>query len=122
MKEPRRRHAWDPAHLSEGEIASIKGMAANHPVGWSAVLEKICRVNEVSFAIGGVDGQRETDYAEGKRAIGVVLREIAGMTLRHNPRGAEPGAAQAEFEGRAPAAPAGDNQDNSPPAGLPSSA
>jgi hypothetical protein len=90
-RPPQRRHAWDPALLSEGEIAGIKAMAANQSVGFRALLEKICLVDQVSFAAGGEDGRRETDYAEGKRAVGINLRAIVGMALKPRSRGPEPG-------------------------------
>jgi hypothetical protein len=80
-------------------------MAANHPLGFKALLEKICRVDEMSFAMGGEDGRRETDYAEGKRAVGRNLREIVGMELKHRSRGAEPGFVEPAEPGAAPEPP-----------------
>lgn len=88
----RPRHAWDPALLTESEIASIKGMAALHQAGFKAIVEKICRLSEVSFAAGGEDGRRETDYAEGKRAVGIILRQIAAMELEPKISGSGPNA------------------------------
>lgn len=104
-RPPARRHAWDPALLTEGEIAGIKGMAANHPIGFRALLEKICLVDQVSFAAGGEDGRRETDYAEGKRAVGINLRAIVELQLKPRSRGPEPGYVEPAEPGAAPEPP-----------------
>lgn len=98
-KAPRRpapKYPWDPALLEKHEISAIKAMAAQHAVGFAAIVEKICRADDLSFTVGGVDGQRATDYAEGKRAVGVNLRAIVKMKLDmtkpgdDGPRGAPP--------------------------------
>jgi hypothetical protein len=86
-----RRHAWDPALLTEGEVASIKAIASSQRVGFEAIVYKICRFGEVSFAVGGEDGRRESDYAEGKRAVAKNLLDLVAMKLRPQTRGPEPG-------------------------------
>jgi hypothetical protein len=84
----RRRHAWDAVLLEPAEVSDIKAIAAQHPRGFAAIVDKICRVGEVSFAAGGEDGRRESDYAEGKRAVGINLRAVVAMKMQPNARGA----------------------------------
>lgn len=65
-------------------------MARNHPRGFDAIVRKICRFYDMSFAAGGDDGRRESDYAEGKRAVGKNLLDLAAMELPGTPTGAPP--------------------------------
>lgn len=88
---PAQRHAWDPAVLTEGEIASIKAIASVHRLGFDAIINKVCRHGQVAFAIGGEDGRRETDYALGKQGVARVLLDIVALQLRSRTRGPEPG-------------------------------
>jgi hypothetical protein len=88
-RPPASRYPWDPVELEPREISGIKAMAAQHPVAFAAVL-KIARTDEMSFSAGGEDGRRATDYAEGKRAVGVTLRGILAMKLQPEGRGAPP--------------------------------
>jgi hypothetical protein len=84
------RRAWDPALLKPAEISSIKAIAAQHPLGFEAIVRKICRFYEVSFAAGDEAGRRETDYAEGKRAVGKMLLDIVAMKMPSPVRSAPP--------------------------------
>jgi hypothetical protein len=87
---PTGRRAWDPALLEPAEVSSIKAIAANHRLGFEAIVFKLCRFNEVSFAAGGDDGRRESDYAEGKRAVGKNLLDIEKMKMPSPVRSAPP--------------------------------
>lgn len=77
----KQQHAWDPVYLEVHEVSAIKALAHAHPEAFKLIIHKICRVGELSFAAGGEDGRRETDYAEGKRAIGVNLLNIVAMKM-----------------------------------------
>lgn len=80
---------WDPVQLELHEISAVKAIAAQHPVGYEAIL-KICRVDEISFTAGGEDGRRATDYAEGKRGVGITLRSVVAMRMPTAARSAPP--------------------------------
>lgn len=82
---------WDPIELEASEVAMIKNMAVGHPQAFTIVLEKICRVDSMSFTIGGEDGRRASDFAEGKTWIGRTLRGIANRIVAPKARGPEPG-------------------------------
>lgn len=75
------RRAWDVPLLTVAEVSGIKAMAAAHPQAWSTIVEKICGLNRVSFAAGGEDGRRETDFAEGMRFVAFCLRNAAAQAL-----------------------------------------
>lgn len=82
---------WDKVDLSLAEISSIKAIASQHPLGYAAIVEKICRFNQMSFTAGGEDGRRATDYAEGKRGVAHTLHQIVAMKLPTRPNGPPPG-------------------------------
>lgn len=80
-KQPRPRWAWDPVELELHEISAIKAVALQHPAAFACIVEKIARVDSISFAAGGVDGQRATDFAEGMRFVGKQLRNIRDLKM-----------------------------------------
>lgn len=83
------KQPWDPIFLEPSEISAVKAIAASQSLGFAAIL-KLCRVDEMSFSAGGEDGRRATDYAEGKRSVGVTLRALVAMKLPTPGRGAPP--------------------------------
>lgn len=87
---PRAPWPWDDAQLELAEVSSIKAIAAQHPVGFAAIIDKICRTDLRSFTPGGEDGRRASDYAEGGRGVGRALRAIAAMKMPTVTRGAPP--------------------------------
>ena len=94
-KQPRRMPApvnvpWGPVNFTEGEIASIKAFASLHRVGFEAIIHKLCRFDGISFAMGGEEGRRETDFAEGKRWVAKQLLNVVALQLRPRTRGPEP--------------------------------
>jgi hypothetical protein len=76
-RRPRVPRAWDPVLLERHEISALKALTP-HAV---AAIEKITAVDRASFAAGGEDGRRETDFAEGKRWVGVTLRNVRAMKM-----------------------------------------
>ncbi len=98
MARPRPQLPWDPVDLTPSEIASIKALSDGQAepeqqrIAWRTIVEKVCGVDAMSFTVlGSIDGQRATDFAEGKRWVGKTLRtQIAGREYPVNPRGAPP--------------------------------
>lgn len=84
------RRPWDDVLLEPGEISAIKAMAAQHPRAFEVVISKICRTDAISFAAGGIDGQRATDFAEGMRFAGKQMRNVRDTRLPSHSRGAPP--------------------------------
>jgi hypothetical protein len=85
---PRPRMPWDPVEFELAEVSAIKAMAAQHPRAFEVVLQKICRLDAMSFTAGGEDGRRASDYAEGKRAVGDTLRQLRDLAMPSPVRGA----------------------------------
>jgi len=77
---PRPRWPWDQVELEPHEISAVKAIANTLPAAWSA-LEKITGVDAMSFTAGGQDGERATNFAEGKRWVGRTLRQIRDMKM-----------------------------------------
>lgn len=75
------RRPWDLVELELHELSAIKAIATQHPAGFAVIVEKICGVDLMSYAAGGVEGQRATDFAEGKRWVGNTLRAIMRMKM-----------------------------------------
>jgi hypothetical protein len=82
---------WDRLWLPPHEISAIKAMAASHPAAFELLLIKVCRVDNISMTAGGLDGQRATDFAEGRRWVGNTLRMIRDLVLAPTTRGPPPG-------------------------------
>lgn len=76
--------------LEPGEISAIKAMAAQHPKAFETCISKICRTDAISFAAGGIDGQRATDFAEGMRFAGKQMRNVRDARMPTASRGAPP--------------------------------
>jgi hypothetical protein len=72
---------WDPVQLELHEVSAIKAIAASHPVGFAAIVDKLCGADRMSFTAGGEDGRRASDYAEGKRSVGLNLRMLRDMKM-----------------------------------------
>lgn len=65
-------------------------MAAQHPEAFAICAEKLCRVNAMSFAAGGEDGRRATDFAEGMRFAGKQMMNARDAKMPISGRGAPP--------------------------------
>ena len=74
-KPPAQRWPWDPVLLEPFEVSAIKAVAAQMPIAFAAI-EKICGTDRMSFTVGGEEGRRATDFAEGQRHVGRMLRQI----------------------------------------------
>lgn len=63
------------------------------------LLHRLCKVDESTHMPGGVDGQRASDFAEGKRWVGVQLRWMQTQEATHEMQKVKSGAkAMAEYK------------------------
>ena len=53
------------------------------------VVRTLCETDRMTFWPGGEDGRRATDFAEGKRWVGVQLRRIEKMRPDHRNQSSE---------------------------------
>jgi hypothetical protein len=71
--------------------AVAKGIAndAQQQRAYDYVVRVLCETDRMTFWPGGEDGKRATDFAEGKRWVGVQLRRIEKMRPDHRDRMSE---------------------------------
>ncbi|MCK1501494.1 hypothetical protein [Bradyrhizobium sp. 188] len=89
---------WDRVDLTNTEVASIRAVSEGvadpeqQRVAYKAIIHKLCAVDRASFTIlGGDEGRRATDFAEGKRWVGNTIRfQIVEREYPVDPRGAPP--------------------------------
>lgn len=93
MKRPapvRAEMPWEHGFLEPREISLVKAMAKQHPEAFAICVERICRVNAMSFTAGAEDGRRATDFAEGMRFAGRAMLNARDARLPVSGRGAPP--------------------------------
>lgn len=79
------------------EVAAIRALAEGgadehqQRMAFGFILSRLCGVDAMSFWPGGEDGKRATDFAEGRRWVGIQLRRIVKLVPdRFDTRGAPP--------------------------------
>lgn len=98
MARRRQSLPWDAIELTPTELASVRAISegAADPeqqrVAYRTIVHKLCAVDRASFTIlGGEEGRRATDFAEGKRWVGNTIRfQIVAREYPVDPRGAPP--------------------------------
>lgn len=98
MAKPKSQLPWDLVDLTPSELASVKAVAdgvaepEQQRIAYRTIVFKLCGVDRLSFTVlGGEDGRRATDFAEGKRWVGNTIRnDIVNRDYPVNPRGAPP--------------------------------
>lgn len=94
-KRPVPRAPWDSPMLEPGEIAALKALRSGvanegqQRTAYAVIVDVIAGADRMSF-VGTEDGRRATDFAEGRRWVGLMVREATGLVVTVNPRGAEP--------------------------------
>jgi hypothetical protein len=93
MKTPRPKsqpdRPWQTPHIEDADIFALqafaKGIANNaqQQRAYDYVVRVLCETDRMTFWPGGEDGKRATDFAEGKRWIGLQLRRIEKMRPDH---------------------------------------
>jgi hypothetical protein len=71
-----------PAEYDEGVIMAVRAFAdgvanaGQQTTVWNWLLHAVCQVEGMSYRAGGIDAQRATDFAEGKRYCANQLRKM----------------------------------------------
>lgn len=86
MKSMRRKsqpdRPWQMPRIEDGDIFALQALAkgiANEGQqrrAYDYIVRVLCETDRMTFWPGGEEGRRATDFAEGKRWIGVQLRRI----------------------------------------------
>ena len=81
---------WQMPQIEDADIFALQAVAkgiannAQQQRVYEYVVRTLCETDRMTFWPGGEDGKRATDFAEGKRWVGVQLRRIEKM--RPDPR------------------------------------
>lgn len=87
---------WSIPELSNSERASLKALQsgtaneAQQAIAFDVVVHKLSGADRISFAPGGDDGHRKTDFAEGRRWVGLMVLAICQQPVAVSTRGAPP--------------------------------
>lgn len=71
-----------PAEYDEAVIMAVRAFAdgkandGQQITVWNWILHAVCQVDGMSYRAGGIEGQRATDFAEGKRYVANQLRKM----------------------------------------------
>lgn len=72
----------DPAPYDENELYAVRAFMEGKASEGQQItvrdwlLHAVCRVEGMSFVVGGEDGRRYSDFAEGKRFVANTLRKM----------------------------------------------
>ena len=80
---------WQMPQIEDADIFALQAMATGtanagqQQRAYGYVVRALCETDRMSFWPGGEDGKRATDFAEGKRWVGVQLRRIEKLRPQH---------------------------------------
>jgi hypothetical protein len=93
MKPPRAKtqadRPWQMPRLEDADIFAVQAVAqgiandAQQKRAYDYVVRALCETDRMTFWPGAEDGRRATDFAEGKRWIGLQLRRIEKLRPDH---------------------------------------
>jgi hypothetical protein len=99
MKAPRSKsqpdRPWQIPRTEDADIFAIQAVAngtasdAQQQRAYEYVVRILCETDRMTFWPGGEDGKRATDFAEGKRWVGLQLRRIEKMRPHHRDQSTE---------------------------------
>jgi len=87
---------WQLPAIESADIFAIQAVAkgianeGQQQRAWDYIVRALCETERMTFWPGGEDGKRATDFAEGKRWVGVQLRRIEKLRPQMGPGGALP--------------------------------
>lgn len=82
-------HPWQLAATTDADVFAIQAIAkgianaAQQQQAYDYVVRVLCETDRMTFWPGGEDGRRATDFAEGKRWVGVQLRRLEKLRPDH---------------------------------------
>lgn len=80
---------WQMPRIEDADIFALQAVAggtantAQQQRAYAYVVRILCETDRMTFWPGGEDGKRATDFAEGKRWVGIQLRRIEKMRPDH---------------------------------------
>jgi hypothetical protein len=86
---------WQIPRIADTDIFALQAVAggtannAQQQRAYEYVVRTLCETDRMTFWPGGEDGKRATDFAEGKRWVGLQLRRIEKMRPDHRKESTE---------------------------------
>lgn len=86
---------WAPPRASLPDVVAVKALAQGSATpdqqkrALHFIIVDVCKVDDEPFC-PGVEGQRATDYALGKRRVATYLRSLLSADIRQFKKGGEP--------------------------------
>jgi hypothetical protein len=86
---------WQMPRIDDADIFALQAIAggiasnAQQQRAYEYVVRILCETDRMTFWPGGEDGRRATDFAEGKRWVGLQLRRIEKMRPDHRDQSTE---------------------------------
>ena len=80
---------WHLMRLDDADIFAVQAVAqgvaneAQQQRAYDLIVRTLCETDRMTFWPGGEDGRRATDFAEGKRWVGLQLRRIEKLRPDH---------------------------------------
>jgi hypothetical protein len=90
-------HPWQFPKIDSADIFAVQALAkgianeGQQQRAFDYILRVLCETDRMTFWPGAEDGRRATDFAEGKRWVGVQLRRIEKLRPQHPGAEAEAG-------------------------------
>ncbi len=99
MKPPRPKfqpdRPWQMPRIEDADIFALQAVAsgtandAQQRRAYDYIVRTLCDTDRMTFWPGGEDGKRATDFAEGKRWVGLQLWRIEKMRPDHRDQSTE---------------------------------
>lgn len=87
MPQPKSSAPWMPVKYTKADVAALQAMRRKEATpdqqgrAIEYILETICDRNGMSYRPGGVEGARDTDFAEGRRFVGNQIVKLTNLPL-----------------------------------------
>jgi hypothetical protein len=97
VRRPKSRpdRPWQSPRIEDADIFALQAVAkgiandGQQRRAFDYVVRVLCETDRMTFWPGSDDGRRATDFAEGKRWVGIQLRRIEKMRPDHRDESAE---------------------------------
>ncbi len=95
MPQPKATAPWMPVAYKKADVAALQAMrrgeanADQQVRALEFILDTICDRNGMSFRPGGLEGDRDSAFAEGRRFVGnqiVKLTKLPLSKIKDNPK------------------------------------
>ncbi len=86
---------WQMPRVEDADIFALQAVAigtandAQQQRAYKYIVRTLCETDRITFWPGGEDGKRATDFAEGKRWVGLQLRRVEKMRPDHRDQSTE---------------------------------